>query len=191
MKRKKKICKAKGCLKRFYPINSFNTACSPLCAIKVVNQKKEEKAKTQKKINKLKLEGIQPVSYWIKKCQVAFNKYIRARDYGNKCISSGREMNWHSIGGHVDCGHYRSIGSAPHLRFNMLNAHAQSVKDNRYLSGSAIDYRIRLIEKIGIESVERLEANNDRKNYTIEYLKRATRIFNKRASWYNKRLDRR
>ena len=53
------------------------------------------------------------------------------------------------------------------------------------------DYRINLIEKIGLEKVEYLENNNDldlNKN-DIEYLKRIKRIFNKRARSYEKRIN--
>jgi len=89
-------------------------------------------------------------------------------------------------GSRVDAGHYRSRGAAPHLRFNVFNCHAQSVKDNRHLSGNIVEYRMRLIERIGLERVERLEQDHSYRKYTAEYLKRVKIIFSKRARFYEK-----
>jgi hypothetical protein len=76
-----------------------------------------------------------------------------------------------SIGGGYDCGHYRSVGSAPHLRFDERNAHAQRKQCNRWGSGRAVDYRIGLIKRIGLEKVEALESDQTVKKYTIDDLK--------------------
>jgi len=55
------------------------------------------------------------------------------------------------------------------------------VKCNRYNSGNAVDYRIRLIDKIGVDRVERLECDNAPKSFDIDYLKRLQKIFLKRS----------
>ena len=124
-----------------------------------------------RKAIKLKLEAIKPRSKLLREAQAAFNAYIRARDKaaGHPCISSGRPLDW--TGNNVDAGHYRSTGSAPHLRFDERNCHAQSKHDNRYLAGNAVDYRIGLIARIGIEAVEALEADNTQRKYSIDELK--------------------
>jgi hypothetical protein len=103
---------------------------------------------------------------------VAFNQFIRLRDQiaGHACISSGRALDW--SGNAVDAGHFRSVGSAPHLRFNEDNCHAQSKHDNQYKSGNAIDYRLGLIARIGLERVEALESDQTARRYTIDDLKR-------------------
>ena len=121
-----------------------------------------------RKILKLKLKTR---GEWIKETQAVFNAFIRTRDQlaGHNCISSGRPLDW--SGNNVDAGHYRSRGSAPHLRFDERNCHAQSKKDNRYLSGNAVDYRIGLIARIGLEAVESLEADQTPKKYTIAELR--------------------
>ena len=121
-----------------------------------------------RKILKLKLKTR---GEWIKEAQAVFNAFIRARDQlaGHACISSGRPLDW--SGNNVDAGHYRSRGSAPHLRFNEDNCHAQSKQDNRYGSGNAVDYRIGLIARIGLARVEALEADNTPRKLTIEELK--------------------
>ena len=59
-----------------------------------------------------------------------------------------------------DAGHYRSTGSASHLRYHPDNCHAQCVHCNRWGAGKAVDYRIRLIRRIGPARVEELEADN-------------------------------
>ena len=64
---------------------------------------------------------------------------------------------------------------------NLFNIHSQCVKCNRYNSGNAVDYRIRLIEKIGVDRVERLECDNAPKSFTIDYLSRLQKIFLKRS----------
>ena len=78
-------------------------------------------------------------------------------------------MDW--SGNAVDAGHYRSVGSAPHLRFDERNCHAQSKQDNRFLSGNAVDYRIGLIARIGQEAVDALESDQSVRKYTVEEIK--------------------
>lgn len=120
--------------------------------------------------------------------QRAFNAFIRARDYGRECISSGKPLPWsdNRYGGKIDAGHYRSVGAAPHLRFNAWNCHAQSAQDNRDKSGNAVDYRLRLIRRIGLERVEALEQDQSTKQYSKDDLRRIARIFNRRTRHYRK-----
>lgn len=133
---------------------------------------KVERAETRKR-----KEAIKTRADWLKDAQKAFNAFIRARDQlaGYTCISSGRPLDW--TGNNVDAGHYRSTGSAPHLRFDERNCHAQSKMDNRWLAGNAVDYRIGLIARIGIEQVEALEADNESRKYTVDDLKQITATY--------------
>lgn len=96
----------------------------------------------------------------IKKADQVFAAWVRERDRqaGHACISSGQPLDW--SGNQVDAGHYRSRGAASHLRYDPDNCHAQEKRENRYLAGNAIDYRMGLIQRIGIERVEALEADN-------------------------------
>jgi hypothetical protein len=125
----------------------------------------------EKRADKAKLETMKGRGYWIAQAQKAFNSYIRERDKaaGYSCISSGRQLDW--TGNAVDAGHYRSRGSAPHLRFDERNCHAQSKYENRYLSGNVAGYRLGLIARHGLEMVEALEADQVPRNYTIDDLK--------------------
>ena len=117
----------------------------------------------------------------IKIADKAFTAYIRERDRqaGHPCISSGLPLNW-SAGNQVDGGHYRSKGAASHLRYNEDNCHAQSKKQNRFLAGNAVDYRVHLINRIGIERVEALESNNEPAKWTREGLRAVIALYRKK-----------
>jgi hypothetical protein len=147
--------------------------------------KKEKAARVKHRADKVKLKT---AGEYIKEAQASINAFIRIRDYRNPCISCGGTSSDSDLltGSRVDAGHYRSRGAAGHLRFNTYNIHSQCVKCNRYNSGNAVDYRINLIEKIGIDKVERLESDNQPRKFDIEYLKRVKAIFNKRTRIYKK-----
>lgn len=178
IKQKKKKCAV--CKTQFRTFSSFVSWCSPECGavlaqLKLAKQK-ETAAKEERKADRAKKEALKTKGDWLREAQAAFNAFIRERDRqaGYPCISSGKPLQWGVPGlrhHQVDAGHYRSVGSAPHLRFDERNCHAQSVVDNRYGAGRAVDYRINLIARIGLEEVEALEADNEPRHYTIDDLK--------------------
>lgn len=176
--RKPKKCQNPACCESFVPFRTGQNVCSPRCALamKEVNQEKARKALSQLDRAEIKVrkEALKSRGDYMRDAQKAFNEFIRVRDQlaGHACISSGRPLDW--AGNAVDAGHYRSVGAAPHLRFDERNCHAQSKQDNRYLSGNAIDYRIGLIKRIGLLAVEELEADQSVRKYTIEDLKAIT-----------------
>jgi len=133
-------------------------------------------------------ESLKTASDYVKEAQTAFNAYIRIRDRNKSCISCGTAQGETVQGGKFDAGHYRSRGSAGHLRYHLLNCHSQCVKCNRYLSGNVVEYRKGLIEKVGPERVERLEMDNNPRKFTIEYLKRVKKIFNYRKRLYERKF---
>lgn len=135
-------------------------------------------------------KNLKPISEYLNQAQSAVNAYIRARDHNKSCISCGCKRV-SSFGGYRgscgwDAGHYRSRGAASHLRFNLMNIHKQCVKCNRDRSGNVVEYRMKLIDRIGLESVEAIENNNNTRKFTIEYLQRVKKIFNRRARHYKK-----
>jgi hypothetical protein len=132
---------------------------------------KEKQAREERKKDRAKKESLKTKSDWMKEAQHAFNAYIRARDQDKPCICCGKPLKGGDTGGEFDCGHYRSVGSAPHLRFSECNAHGQRKQCNRYGAGRAVDYRIGLIARIGIAAVEALEADNEPRHYTIDDLR--------------------
>ena len=84
-------------------------------------------------------------------------------------------------GGAVDAGHYRSRGSAPHLRFNEDNVHAQRKQCNRYGSGNVVGYHLGLIERIGLVAVEALEADNAPRKYSADDLRAIKADYTRKA----------
>lgn len=149
-------------------------------------QKKAEKAAQADRVKtKRQLEEIKTIPQLKKEAQREFNRFIRQRDRaaGRLCISSNRVLCWESGAGHgVDAGHYRSTGAADHLRFNEDNCHAQSVHDNRDKAGNAVQYRINLISRIGIERVEALECNNTPVKWTREGLRQIRDLYRAKAN---------
>lgn len=156
--------KCKGCGSLFQPVRPLQVACSPMCGLQV-GRAKQEKAKVkakkeERKADKVKRERLKTLPQLLKEAQQVFNGFIKERDRlaGHPCASSGRPLDW--SGNQVDAGHLRSVGAASHLRFNEDNVHAQSKHDNLWKSGNAVEYRMRLIERIGLSRVEALESNN-------------------------------
>jgi len=124
-------------------------------------KKASERAQTRARREKLKT-----IADRVREAQREFNQFVRLRDAGKPCICCGRQLGTGSIGGEVDAGHYRSTGSASHLRFDERNCHAQSKQCNRWGAGRAVDYRLGLIERIGLAEVEALEADNTPHKWT-------------------------
>lgn len=129
-------------------------------------------AKVEKAETRRRKEQDKDVRDLIKEADKAFAAFIRARDRqaGFPCISSGRPLDWAS-GNQVDAGHYRSRGAASHLRYHPDNCHAQSKRENRFRAGNAVEYRIRLIARIGLAAVEALEADNRVHHWTRDELR--------------------
>lgn len=173
---KEKTCA--HCETRFTPVRSMQKVCSPACARrKVEADKKSEKAQT-----KARKEAIKTIPKLRAEAQVAFNEFIRIRDGGRPCISCGKPPGDLS-GLHAgrDAGHYRSTGAASHLRFDERNCHAQCVHCNQHLAGNAVAYRIGLIQRIGMASVEALEADNEPVKWSREVLRQIKTIYRAKA----------
>ena len=172
---KPKTCRNPACRGSFVPQRLGQAVCSPKCALAAVEvQKAKEKkslAQAGRREIKVRKEKLKSRGDHMREAQQAFNEYIRTRDQaaGHLCISSGKPLDW--SGNAVDAGHYRSIGSAPHLHFDERNCHAQSKQDNRFLSGNAVDYRIGLIARIGQEAVDALESDQSVRKYTVDEIK--------------------
>ncbi len=128
---------------------------------------REQALKAERKKDRECKKVANPPNY-LALAQKAFNAFVRERDKDQPCICCGREKTQvNGLRAHGwDAGHYRSRGSAPHLRFNEDNCHRQLVYCNQFRSGNAVDYRLRLIERIGLERVEALEADQAARHYT-------------------------
>lgn len=170
---KPKTCKNPACGISFPPQRLGQKVCSPKCglAIKGVNQEKARKslAQIERREIKVRKEKLKSRADHLKDTQIAFNAWVRARDAELPCISCGRHHQ-----GKYDAGHYRTVKSNPALRFEPLNCHKQCVPCNQHLSGNIVNYRIELVNRIGIELLDWLEGPHEAKKYTVEELKAMT-----------------
>lgn len=169
-----KAKKCKNCGSLFTPFNSMQKVCGVKCASDYVHKQNEEKKEKEwRAYKKAWKEDNKAHPELVKEAEKEFNAYIRERDRNEPCISCGNKNTGpDSLRAHnYDSGHYRSKASAPHMRFNEDNAHKQCVRCNRDLSGNIVEYRKRLIEKIGIERLEAVENNNEIRKFTKEELK--------------------
>ena len=175
----------KCCQSLFTPARPLAKACSPLCALKLGREITAKKVKllesANRKETKAKLIVLKTRADWIKEAQVAFNSFIRARDTGKPCICCGRFGHGMVPGGEWDAGHYRSRGSAPHLRFDERNVHAQLKKCNRYESGNVVGYRLGLIQRLGIEVLEALECDQAPRRHSIPELMQIKKTYAAKA----------
>ena len=161
----KKKPKCKWCREEFIRVKPMQKCCDVDCAIAwAKNEQVKRDCAPYAKSKPRKV--VHDKGWWMKKAVTVYNRWIvKVRDANEPCISSGRltAVQW-------QCGHYMpSTHSA--IRFDEDNTHKQSSEDNLYRSGNLTEYRIRLIDKIGLERVERLEGPHDQIKYSIDDLK--------------------
>ena len=173
MNQKPRAKACKECGTKFVPMRIGQHCCGLDCGIaygikEAPKQKMKENRQAKKEFNASDRQKL------TKDAQTAFNTYIRTRD-GKKCISCKFEPHVNDKGKWVDrqfhAGHYKSQGGNSALRFNELNVHAQCSICNNHLSGNLANYRMNLIEKIGLEKVQKLECDKATKRWSIEELK--------------------
>ena len=171
------------CKTQYVKSRSMQKVCSVACSIKHTDQTNERKKGREeaedRRQTREKLKAMETYPQLVKKAQTAFNGFIRQRDLGKPCISCGRplstEPNTH------DAGHYRSVGSAPHMRFVEDNCHSQCRNCNHWLGGNHVEYRKGLIERIGIKAVELIENDNTLRKYTREAMEEIAKHYRAEA----------
>jgi len=149
---------------------AYGLECSLLLAQKKRAKVEKAMAKEDRKATREVKERLKTKRDYMKEAQSAFNAYVRERDKNCLCICCDRPLGSGDVGGQYDCGHYRSVGSAPHLRFDERNAHAQRKQCNRWGAGRAVDYRLGLIRRLGLEAVEAVESDQEIRKWTSEEL---------------------
>ena len=151
-----------------------------MCALEYTRQKNAKKAAKaaadERKATRVKLDAMRSKPKLVKVAERAFNAFTRLRDFGKPCISCGKPHN--PMPNTWDAGHYRSVGSAVHMRFVEDNVHGQCKHCNKELSGNAVEYRKGLIERIGLKRVEQIEADQTLRKYTKEALIEIARHYN-------------
>jgi hypothetical protein len=174
------------CGKPFQQARSMQAVCSPRCAVKLP----AVKARREKAADKQARERLMTLSDWRRKAQTAVNKVARLRDIraGRGCISCGEPYRG-AYGGAFDAGHFRSVGSAPHVRYFLPAIRLQCVKCNRFLGGNAVEFRRGLVALRGVEFVEMVESMQFTAKHTITYLSRLTDVMNRKARRLQKRIE--
>jgi ribosomal protein L14E/L6E/L27E len=183
-----KAKKCRQCKETYTPVRSMQLVCSGTCGIayaqaQTVKSVKEEK-KAERKAVKEKLQKLEPISYWEKKAEAAVNWYVRTRDAKDGCISCHLPASWD---GQWHASHFRSVGAASAVRFNLWNINKACSVCNNWKSGNLSEYEPRIRAKLGNERVDWLRAQNQITRYSREYLERLARVFNKKARRLEKR----
>jgi hypothetical protein len=135
-------------------------------------------ADIERKDIKVRKEKLKSRADHAKEAQAVINRYVRLRDAHLGCISCDKPASW---GGQWHCSHFRSVGAAPHIRYNLWNMHRSCSVCNNHLSGNIAGYRPKLIEKIGQQKVDWLESNHSIARHDIPYLKRIKAVFAKKC----------
>lgn len=177
-----KKCKNPACGISFPPQRLGQSVCSPKCglAIKDVNGDRARKAIAQRERREIKAakERIKSRADYLKEAQSIINRYVRLRDASLGCVSCDKPATW---SGQWHASHFRSVGAAKNLRFNLWNIHKACSVCNNHLSGNIGAYRPALVAKIGAERVDWLDAAQAAAKHDIEYLKRLKRVFAKKG----------
>jgi hypothetical protein len=174
---KPKTCRVETCGASFVPMRLGQAVCSSACAIVDApkNQVRARKAidQCERREIKVRKEKLKSRADHLREAQTAVNEFVRLRDAHLPCISCDSMPSDHDLitGSRWDAGHYRSVGACPELRFEPLNIHRQCVKCNRNLSGNAVEYRIRLVKRIGADKVDWLEGPHSARKYTVDEIK--------------------
>lgn len=168
---KTKCCAYDKCGREFMPQRPMQNVCRPICAARYAKQIRDaQKAREREELQQRHDASIR-LPDLMAAVQKVFNKWVRARDADQPCISCGAQPpELGRLHAGRDAGHFRSVGSAGHLRYHEDNVHAQCVHCNQWGAGKAVDYRIGLIARIGVARVEALEAANGIHKWTREEL---------------------
>jgi hypothetical protein len=132
-----------------------------------------EKEKTWKKTKAKAKQDLMTLSDYLKLAQQVFNKWINLRDKGLACISCDKPIT-----GRVNASHFWNANNHYNVRFNEDNVHSSCITCNQFLSGNLLEYRTRLISKIGIERFNILEAESkETRKFTKDELKEIINIY--------------
>lgn len=182
------------CKSSYRPWSTTQQVCGRVaCALEHARQREANKARVEKKRARLELraqrELMKTVGQLTDEAQAAFNKFVRRRDELAllPCPSCGAVDPPGGFGGAWDCGHFRTIGAAPELRFEPLNAwrqckvcnsgvrrHGRRVlvaHDAERAATIRMRYRATLLLRIGHEKLAWLEGPHQPKRYRADELR--------------------
>lgn len=105
------------------------------------------------KIKVPKKTKLVPIPKLLRKAEIVFNCYIRRRDEDEPCISCGQHRAFY------DAGHFVPVKNSSFLRYHEWNVNKECKGCNCFDEFHHVRYRKNLINKIGLDAVEWLEAN--------------------------------
>lgn len=184
------------CKGKLEPMQRIHVECIDPYAEAVAARKEREDAKRARMQTRvaraelrLRKEKAKPRSKWLAECQAIVNRYVRllALSRGKGCYTCGATPE-HKFGGTYDAGHFRSVGSAPHLRFWMPQIKLQCIVCNRHRGGMALAFRRMLVIEHGTDWVESLESMHWTAKHDIPYLIRLKAVLGKRLRRLEKRV---
>lgn len=152
------------------PLASFSSTMAKYCnkckIIVKLEQKnasiKRQLARSQKRKKKTKIVASLPELK--SQLQRLVNKYCKLRDIKDGCISCDKGQSEQG-------GHFWPMGSKSALRYNEWNINGQCVSCNKFKHGNLLEYRERLVKKIGEDKVKWLDAHrNDYRKWTRDEL---------------------
>jgi hypothetical protein len=135
------------------------------------DKQRKEADMAERRETKERREKLKSRADYMREAQAEVNAYVRLRDANLGCVSCEKPATWQ---GQWHASHFRSVGSSPHLRFDMRNIHKACSVCNNHLSGNIINYRPELIRRIGLEAVESLECDQTPRHMTIDEIKAIT-----------------
>lgn len=163
--------RCKNCKNKFEPVRFNQKYCLESECVRVWVE--SEKAKQWKKTKAKAKQDLMTLSDYLKLAQQVFNKWINLRDKGLPCISCDKPIT-----GRVNASHFWNANNHYNVRFNEDNVHSSCITCNQFLSGNLLEYRTRLISKIGEHRFNILEAESKQtRKFTIDELKEIITIY--------------
>lgn len=161
------------CSTPFTPQRMGQRVCSPKCAGRLVKEQKKAEIAT----TRARKRALMRVSEIEAECRRIVQKIARIRDRNDGCISCHMGPNY---GGIWHGSHFRSHGGCSSLQFHLWNIHKACEQCNYHKGGNIAEYRPRLVQKIGQERVDWLDAQPKSKRFDREYLERFKKVMGKR-----------
>jgi len=170
--------RCRNCKQKFEPKTFLQKYCFRDECIRVfVEKTKEQQWKKTKQKAKLDLMTL---SDYLKLAQQVFNKWINLRDKGLPCISCDKPIT-----GRVNASHFWNANNHYNVRFNEDNVHSSCITCNQFLSGNLLEYRTRLILKIGEQRFNILEAESkETRKFTKEELQQLIKEYKNKIKDY-------
>lgn len=165
------------CGKQYAPWSTMQAICSPRCAIRAGVASAKARKVAERTLTRARREAIKPRAKWLSECQAIVNKIVRIRDADKPCISCARPATWD---GQWHASHLRSVGAASAVRFNLWNIAKSCSICNNHLSGNLVEYLPRARKRWGDAKVDWLYSQNQRAEYTVEYLKKFKFVMGKK-----------